>query len=338
MRIGIVGAGAIGGLLGAKFALSGETVTLIDIDKQVNALEENGLRLLCDDGREQHIHPVNATASMAEAGEQDLVILAVKAYDLSRVALQLQPMMTPETIVIPMQNGVPWWFFHEFGGKYRDYRIKAVDPDGLIRRHIEVQRVLGCVVYPAAEVVSPGVIRHIEGNRMALGELDGAYTGRVKKVNDLFNRSGFKSYVLDDIRAEIWLKLIGNVAFNHICALTHTTMVDVCRFTPTRELAIRLMEESQDVAKEFGITLRMSIEKRIEGAARVGKHRPSTLQDVEAGHRLELDAVIGAVVELGRLTNVPMPHTDTVYALVRLLDETLASTDTAFQRPPAKII
>ena len=336
MRIGIVGAGAIGGLLGVKLSLAGEMVTLVDIDTQLHALRQRGLRLLCTDGKENVIYPVKATAVYAEAGPQDLVILAVKAYDLLEVARQLQPMMTPETIVLPMQNGVPWWYFHNHGGKYQGRNIESVDPGGLIARHIAVERVLGCVVYPAAEIVAPGVIRHVEGNRIALGELDGTDTDRVRTVAALLNRSGFKSHILQDIRAEIWLKLIGNLAFNHICALTHATMVDVCRFTPTRELAIRLMEEAQAVANRLDITLRLPIEKRIEGAERVGKHRPSTLQDVETGRRLELAAVIGAVVELGRLTDIPTPHTDTVYALVRLLDETLHSTDSALRLLPVQ--
>jgi 2-dehydropantoate 2-reductase len=336
MRIGIVGAGAIGGLLGVKLSLAGETVTLVDIDAQLHAIRQRGLRLLCADGEEQTIYPVKATASMVEAGPQDLVILAVKAYDLLEVALQLQSMMTPETIVLPMQNGVPWWYFHKHGGKFQGRHIETVDPGGLIGQHIEVERVLGNVVYPAAEIVAPGVIRHIEGNRLVLGELDGTETERVRQITALLNRAGFKAYVLQDIRAEIWLKLIGNLAFNHICALTHATMVDVCQFTPTRELATRLMEEAQAVASKLGITLRLPIEKRLKGAERVGKHKPSTLQDVEAGHRLELSAVIGAVVELGRLTEVPTPHTDTIYALVRLLDETLHSTDAALRLTPGQ--
>ena len=331
MRIGIIGTGAIGGLLGVKLSLAGETVTLVDIDEQLHALKQQGLRLLCANGEEQTIYPVKATASMAEAGPQDLVILAVKAYDLLEVTLQLQPMLTPDTIVLPMQNGVPWWYFHKHGGKFQGRHIETVDPGGLIGQHIDVERVLGSVVYPAAQIVAPGVIRHVEGNRIVLGELDGADTRRVRQVTDLFNRAGFKSFVLQDIRAEIWLKLMGNLAFNHICALTHATMVDVCQFIPTRDLATRLMEEAQAVANKLGITLRLPIEKRLEGAERVGMHKPSTLQDVEAGHRLELSAVIGAVVELGRLTEVPTPHTDTIYALVRLLDETLHSKDTVLR-------
>ena len=334
MRIGIVGTGAIGGLLGMKLSLPGETVTLIDIDTQLQALKQNGLRLLGMDG-ERLINPVTATDSYTEAGPQDLVILAVKAYDLPGIAPRLQPLMASDTVILPMQNGVPWWYFHNHGGKFKGRHIEAVDPGGVIGRHIEVDRVLGCVVYPAAEVVTPGVVRHVEGNRFALGELDGSTTERVKAINALLNRAGFKSFILEDIRAEIWLKLIGNLAFNHICALTHATMVDVCRFTPTRELAIRLMTEAQAVANHLGITLRLPIEKRIEGAERVGRHRPSTLQDVEAGRRLELGAVISAVVELGRLTEVPTPHTDTVYALVSQLDELLHSSATACRLVPS---
>ncbi|MBF8269884.1 MAG: ketopantoate reductase [Gammaproteobacteria bacterium] len=334
MRIGIVGAGAVGGLLGVKLSLVGETVTFIDIGAHLHTLNERGIRLLDTDGVEHVVCPVNATASFAEAGPQDLVILAVKAYDLLDVAQKMQPMLTPDTIVLPVQNGIPWWYFHGHGGKYQGRIIETVDPGGMIARNIETERVIGCVVYPAAAIVAPGVVKHVEGNRMALGELDGSDTGRIRQISELLNRAGFKTHVLQDIRSEIWLKLIGNLAFNHICALTHATMVDVCRFPPTRELATRLMEEAQVVANRLGITLRLPIEKRLEGAEKVGKHKPSTLQDVEAGRRLELAAIIGSVVELGRLTETPTPHTDTVYALARLLDETLRSTDTALRQMP----
>ena len=222
-----------------------------------------------------------------------------------------------------MQNGIPWWYFLGLPGPHQGTRIEAVDPGGVIASHIEVNRVIGCVVYPAAEIVAPGLIRQIEGDRFSVGELDGAETPRVKRIAELFRKAGFKAPVVSDIRSEIWLKLWGNVSFNPISALCHSTLVDICQFPPSRELAARMMKEAQMIGEKLGVRFRVSLERRIAGAEGVGKHKTSMLQDVEHGRALELDALVGAVVELGRITSTPTPNIDAVYACASLLAKTL---------------
>ena len=222
-----------------------------------------------------------------------------------------------------MQNGIPWWYFQRQGGTHEGYRIKAVDPDGLIADTIEPERIIGCIAYPAAEISAPGVVRHIEGTRFPVGELDGAETDRIRLVSDMFTRAGFKSPILSDIRSEIWLKAWGNLTFNPISALTHSTLVDICQYPLTRELAATMMTEAQSIAHKLGISFRVPLEKRIAGAEKVGKHKTSMLQDVEAGKALEADALLGAVVELGELTHTPTPCMSAVYACVKLLAKTM---------------
>jgi 2-dehydropantoate 2-reductase len=227
----------------------------------------------------------------------------------------------PETVVLTIQNGIPWWYFYKHGGEFDGRCIETVDPNGEINANIEPERIIGCVVYPAAAVVAPGVIKHVEGNRFPVGELDGSHSDRVERISQTLSKAGFKSFVLDDIRSESWLKAWGNLSFNPISALTQATLVDICQFTPTRELAARMMEEAQAIANKLGIQFRHTIEKRIAGAESVGKHKTSMLQDVEAGRELEIEALVGAVVELGRLTHTPTPHIDAIYACTKLLDK-----------------
>ena len=325
MKICVVGAGAIGGLMGLKLALAGEEVTLIDVGAHLDAIKKNGLKVIAPDGTEEVASNfAMVTSNMAEAGEQDMVILALKTQVIETVVKDVRALLGPETMVVPVQNGLPWWYFQKHGGEYEGQRIETVDPNGVIAANIEPERIIGCVVYPAGEVTAPGVIKHVEGNRFPVGELDGSESTRVNKVSDSFNNAGFKSFVLENIRAEIWLKLWGNLSFNPISALSHATLVDICQFDLTRDLASKMMEEAQDIANNLGITFRVPLEKRIEGAEKVGKHKTSMLQDVEAGRRLELDALIGAVIELGHLTKTPTPHIDAVFALVKLLDQTMA--------------
>jgi len=225
--------------------------------------------------------------------------------------------------VIPLQNGVPWWFFQKFGGPFDGRRIMALDPDGTIERNVPADRVVASIAYPAAERDAPGVIRLIEGDRFPVGELDGTSSERVLRVSACFSEAGFKAPVLDNIRAEIWLKLWGNLTFNPISSLSHSTLVDICQYPPSRELAAAMMREAQAVAHKLGIEFRVSLDKRIAGAEKVGKHKTSMLQDVEAGRAPEIDALVGAVVELARLTETPTPHIDTVYSLVKLLARTM---------------
>jgi 2-dehydropantoate 2-reductase len=324
MKIAVIGAGAIGGLVGAKFALAGEDVTFIVRGRNLQALREHGIKLITADGWEHTASNVRATDDYAEAGAQDLVILAMKAHQVEAVVPELPKLFGPDTAVVTMQNGIPYWYFQRHGGRYEGTRVGTVDPTGAIAAGIPAERVIGCVVYPASELVAPGVIRHIEGDRFPLGELDGSATPRVSAIAERFVNAGFKAPVLDNIRAEIWLKLWGNLTFNPISCLTHSTLEDICRYSLSRELAASMMREAQDVAHKLGITFRVPLEKRIAGAEKVGKHKTSMLQDVEAGREPEIDALVGSVVELARLTDTPTPHIDTVLSLVKLLAKTMA--------------
>jgi 2-dehydropantoate 2-reductase len=323
MKIAIIGAGAIGGLVGAKLALAGEDVTFIVRGRNLQAIRDNGIKLVTAEGREHVAREVRATDDYAAAGPQDVVILAMKAHQVEGVLPSLPRLLGPDTVIVPMQNGIPYWYFQGQHGPYEDTRVKSVDPHGRVAAGIDPARVIGCVVYPASELIAPGVVRHIEGDRFPLGEIDGSTTGRVQQVAAAFINAGFKAPVLEDIRAEIWLKLWGNLTFNPISSLAHSTLVDICQYPLTRELAAAMMREAQDVAHKLGVTFRVSLDKRIAGAEKVGKHKTSMLQDVEAGREPEIDALVGSVVELARLTGTPTPHIDTVYALVKLLARTM---------------
>ena len=323
MKIAVIGAGAIGGLVGAKLALAGEDVTFIVRGANLEAIRDKGITLIAADGSRQTAQNVKATNDYAQAGPQDVVILAMKAHQVEAVANDVPKLFGPETVVVTMQNGVPYWYFHQHGGALEGTPVKSVDASGVVGKMIPADRVLGCGVYPASELVAPGVVQHIEGDRFPLGELDGSISERVNRVAACFTNAGFKAPVLDNIRAEIWLKLWGNLTFNPVSSLSHATLVDICQFPLTHALAAAMMTEAQTVANKLGITFRVSIDKRIAGAEKVGKHKTSMLQDVEAGRAPEIDALVGAVVELARLTDTPTPHIDTVYALVKLLAQTM---------------
>ena len=324
MKIAIIGAGAIGGYVGVKLALAGEDLTFIVRGANLRAIRSNGMKLIMQDGTEHVASNVKATDSYSEAGVQDLVILALKAHQLDAVAAEVGKLVGPDTAIVTMQNGIPYWYFHKHGGELEGRQVQTVDPTGTLARKIPVEQVIGCVVYPASELIAPGVVRHIEGDRFPLGELDGSVSERVTRISECFTNAGFKAPVLDNIRSEIWLKLWGNLTFNPISALTHSTLVDICQFPLTRALAANMMTEAQTIANKLGIEFRVTLEKRIAGAEKVGKHKTSMLQDVEAGRESEVDALVGSVVELGRLTDTPTPHIDTAYALVKLLDRTVA--------------
>jgi 2-dehydropantoate 2-reductase len=323
MKIAIVGAGAIGGYVGAKLALAGEDVTFIVRGANREAISRNGFKLIMEDGSEHIATNVKATDNYAEAGPQDLVILALKAHQLEAIAGELHHLLGPDTPIVTMQNGIPYWYFYKTGGALEGSQLQSVDPTGIISEKIPASRVLGCVVYPASELVAPGVVRHFEGERFPLGELDGSTSERVTRISECFINAGFKAPVLDNIRSEIWLKLWGNLSFNPISALTHSTLVDICQFPLSRGLVEKLMIEAQVVANKLGIEFRVPLDKRIAGAEKVGKHKTSMLKDVEAGRALEIDALVGSVIELARLTDTPTPHLDTVFALVKLLGKTI---------------
>lgn len=324
MKIAIIGAGAIGGLVGARLALAGEDVSFLVRGANLEAIRRNGIKLIEADGTEKVSRDVVATNDYAEVGPVDVVVLAMKAHQVEAVVPELPKLLGPQTVIIPMQNGIPFWYFHGHGGALAGSTVKTVDPDGVLMKQIPADRILGCVVYPASELSAPGVVHHIEGDRFPLGELDGRTTDRIKAVTDTFVRADFKAPILEDIRAEMWLKLWGNLTFNPISALAHATLVDICQFPLSRELAASMMREAQAIANKLGIEFRVSLDKRIAGAERVGKHKTSMLQDIEAGRAPEIDALVGSVVELGRLTETPTPHIDTVYALVKLLAKSMA--------------
>jgi len=321
-KICVVGAGAIGGLLAAKFALAGEEVTVIDQGAHLAAIQKNGLKLEWHDGK-VFTAKMKAVNKATEAGKQDIVVLAVKAHFLDQVVRDIDSLLGPDTIVLTVQNGLPWWYFQKLGGQYDNQRLQSLDPSGVLTRHIDPGRIIGCVVYPAAAATAPGVIHHVEGDRFPIGELDGKETARVKELHDVFVKAGLRSMVLPDIRSEIWLKAWGNLSFNPISALTHATLVDICKFAETRELAAAMMKEAQDIAQKLGVTFRVTIDKRIAGAEAVGAHKTSMLQDVEAGRSLETEALIGSILEMAKLTNTPAPAIQSVYALVKLLNKVM---------------
>jgi 2-dehydropantoate 2-reductase len=323
MKIAVVGAGAIGGILAVRFALSGQEVTVVDQGAHLEAIRKNGLKLVHHDGKEEIAKNIRAVGSCAEAGKQDLVFLSLKAYVIEAVAPQMRALFNDDTMVVTTQNGLPWWYFQNFNGPHKNHRLKTADPNGVIEQNIEARRIIGCVVYPAGEILSPGVVKHLEGDRFPVGELDGTESERVKKVSEALVATGLKAPVLPDIRSEIWLKLWGNMSFNPISALTHATLVDICTEPSTRALAADMMREAQAIGEKLGVTFRVPLDKRIAGAEKVGKHKTSTLQDVEAGRSVEVDALIGSVIELGELTGMPTPAIRAVHALLKLLVKTM---------------
>lgn len=323
MKFCIVGAGAIGGFVGAKLAAAGEDVTFIARWKNLDAIRTHGMTVKMSDGTVIEARAAKVTENFAAVGHVDCVILALKSHQVEAVVNQLAPLYGPKTTIITMQNGIPFWYFDKHGGALQGRRVNAVDPRGVCMDGIPADRIIGCVVYPATELVAPGVVRHIEGDRFPLGELDGSISNRVKDLSDIFAKSGLKAPVLDNIRNEIWLKLWGNLSFNPISALTHATLQDICRFPFGRELATNMMHEAQAVAEKLGASFRVTLEKRIEGAEKVGRHKTSMLQDVEAGRAIEIDALVGAVVELGELTGVPTPTITAIYHASKLLAHTM---------------
>ena len=323
MKVCVVGAGSIGGLLAARLARAGEEVTVIARGAHLAAIRSDGLTLLEEDGRALNA-PVAATDDIRAAGRHDLVVLGMKAHQVAEVAPALDALCHERTSILTAQNGIPWWYFLKGVNGHAGQGLESVDPGGVVAAHVAVERVLGSVVYPAAEISAPGTIRLIEGNRFSLGELDGAETDRVRAVSEALTRAGFKAPVVADIRSEIWMKLWGNLSLNPISALTHATLEDICRFPDSRALVAEMMAEARAVGEALGIRFRISIDKRIAGAEAVGRHKTSMLQDVEAGRAVEIDALVGSVLELGRITGVPTPQIGAVHGLVKLLAKVLA--------------
>jgi 2-dehydropantoate 2-reductase len=321
MKICVVGAGAIGGLLAAKLARAGEEMSVVARGAQLRAIRAEGLTLIEVDA--SFTVQIAASERIADLGPQDLVVLGVKAHQLAAIVPDLKAALGEKTLVLTAQNGIPWWYFFKHGGPHEGRRLESVDPGGIIADALPIDRIIASVVYPAAEIEAPGVIRHIEGDRFSLAEIDGTKSERVAQIAEAFSRAGFKAPVVSDVRAEIWLKLWGNLSFNPISALTHATLEDICRFAPTRALAAEMMREAQAVGEALGVRFRISLDKRIAGAEAVGAHKTSMLQDVESGRAIEIEALLGSVIELGEIAGVSTPHLRAVYALTKLLARSL---------------
>jgi 2-dehydropantoate 2-reductase len=319
VKIVIVGAGAIGGYIGARLARAGADVVLFARGAHLQAMRERGLRVQSPDG-DFEVTPAVAS-DLAAIGPADVVFLGVKAHGLTALAPQLHPLFHHDTLVVSTQNGIPWWYFQGIGGEYDGLHLERVDPGGVIARAIEPRRVIGSLAYFSADIAEPGVIHHTEGNRISFGEPDGTRSERTRRIAEALIAAGFRCPVTTRFRHEIWVKLLGNVAFNPVSALTGGTLEELARHPEMSRLVREIMAETEAVAAKLGIELPISIDQRMAGAERVGAHKTSMLQDLEAGRPMELEAVVGAVVELGERLGVPMPSTRAVYACAKMLDE-----------------
>jgi 2-dehydropantoate 2-reductase len=316
MKICIFGAGAIGGYMGAKLAQVGADVSLVARGPHLKAMRENGLRLIEENG--ESTVKVTASDNAADLGPQDYVIVTLKAHSVPPVVSKMQPLMGEDTTVVWGVNGLPWWYFHKVGGPLEGTRLESVDPGHAQWDGFGPDRMLGCVVYPAAEVIEPGVVKHIEGTRFSLGEPDGSKSERAMALSKALASAGLKAPVRPKIRDEIWIKLWGNLSFNPISALTHATLETLCTDPGTRDVARNMMLEAQTIAEKLGIKFPIDVDRRIQGGAEVGAHRTSMLQDLDMGRPMEIDALVGSVQELGRVTDTPTPTIDTVLALIAL--------------------
>ncbi len=317
MKICIFGAGAIGGYMGVKLAQAGADVSLVARGPHLAAMKDKGLTLIEED-KDPVTVPVTASDNPADLGPQDYVIVTLKAHSVPPVVDKMQPLIGDDTTIVSGVNGVPWWYFHKIGTDLEGTRLETVDPGNAQWDGFGPDRVLGCVVYPAAEVSEPGTIKHIEGNRFSLGEPDGSKSDRAMALSKALSAAGLKAPVRPRLRDEIWVKLWGNLSFNPISALTHATLDVLCTDPGTRAVARGMMVEAQEIAEKLGVKFPIDVDRRIDGGAGVGAHRTSMLQDLDAGRPMEIDALVGSVQELGRVTNTPTPTIDTVLALIQL--------------------
>ena len=316
MKICIYGAGAIGAYLGAELAAAGADVSFVARGPHLAAMQENGLRLHI--GEQQKTVAVRCTDDPSALGPQDYVILTLKAHSVGPIVDQIQPLLGPDTAIVTAQNGILWWYFHAIGGTWENHHLDSVDPGGKIWSALGPERAIGCVVYPSCEIIAPGVVKHLDGNRFMLGEPDGSKSERVKALGRLLTEAGLKAPIRKKIRDDIWFKLLGNATFNPVSVLTHATLEQMGQDPEVRGVIHRMMSEAATVAERLGVKFAMSIDKRIDGGAAVGAHKTSMLQDLEAGRPLELDSLVAAVAEMGQLVDVPTPAIDTMLALVRL--------------------
>jgi 2-dehydropantoate 2-reductase len=333
MKICIYGAGAIGGYLGVELARAGADISLVARGAHLAAMRDAGLKLLIS-GEERVIAP-RCTDTPAELGVQDVVIICLKAHSVTGVIEQMQPLLGPHTRIVTAVNGIPYWYFHRHGGVHENSVLESIDPGGRQWRELGPERAIGCIVYPATEIVAPGVVKHVYGNQFPLGEPSGEITGDVQALSALFTSAGMKAPVLDRIRDEIWLKLWGNVCFNPISALTHATLEAICTDPATRTLSRAIMQEAQSIAETFGVNFRVDIDRRIEGARKVGAHKTSMLQDLERNRPMEIDPLVTVVQEMGCMTGIPTPALDSVLALVAQRAKVAGLYD--HRAPPASV-
>ena len=320
MRIVIAGAGAIGGYIGARLAQAGADVVLFARGPHLKAMQERGLRVQSADG-DFEVRP-QVTGDLRSIGPADVIFLGVKAHGLTALAPSLPPLFGPDTVVVSTQNGIPWWYFQGQGGELEGLRLERIDPGGVIASNIEARRVVGSLAYFATDLAEPGVIRHNEGNRISFGEPDGSRSDRTRKIAEALIAAGFRCPISTRFRHEIWVKLLGNISFNPVSALTRGTLDEMVRHPDTSRLIREVMTEAEAVAAKLGIELPISIDQRMAGGEKAGAHKTSMLQDLEAGRPMEIEAIVGATLELGDKLGVPMPATRAVYACVKLLDET----------------
>ena len=315
MRICIYGAGAIGGYVGAQLARAGADVSLVARGAHLHAIREGGLKLRIGD--QEHVARIRSTDDPADLGPQDYVFVSLKAHSIPGVVDAMQPLLSNDTSIVTAVNGIPYWYFHKHGGALEGSSLETIDPDSRQWKFLRPERAIGCIVYPATEIVEPGVVQHVYGDKFPLGEPSGERTERVQQFSAVMEAAGLRAPVLDNIRDEMWLKLWGNLCFNPISALTHATL-DVIAGTPgTRAVAKAMMLEGQAIAERLGVRFRVDVERRINGAGAVGAHKTSMLQDLERGRAMEIDPLIAVVQELGRVTGIPTPTIDTVLALVQ---------------------
>jgi len=319
MKFCIVGAGAIGGMVGAKLANAGHEVALIARGPHLAAIREKGLRYSSAD--EDFTVQVEASENPADIGPVDVVIISLKAHSVPAMAEKMVPLFKEDTSVITAMNGLPWWYFQRHGGEMEGTILESLDPGGIITKHIAPERVIGCMVLPAAEIAEPGHIKHTEGLKFPIGELDGTISDRIKAISGAMEEAGFKCPITEDIRHDLWVKLMGNVPLNPISALTGATLVEITEHPAVRPLVAESMQEVLNCCAKLGMEISVTVERRIEGARRVGAHKTSMLQDLEAGRPMELECMVGAVLELGQKLGVPMPYTQAIYATTKLLGE-----------------
>jgi 2-dehydropantoate 2-reductase len=327
MRFLIAGAGAIGGYIGAKLANAGIDVTLFARGAHLKAMQEHGVRVIPAEGSEEMAFEARPRiiGDLKDAGEQDVIVLGIKAHGLTGLAPSITPLIGPNTTVLSTQNGIPWWYFEGDTGEFGGLRLECVDPGGVISSAIPIKHVVGSLVYFATDLAEPGVVRHIEGNRISLGEPDGSRSDRIKGIAEAFIKGGLRAPVTPRLRSEMFVKLLGNAAFNPISALTRATLVKMARDPDVRTLVAQIMTEVSAIAARLGVTLPVSIDQRIAGAEAVGEHKTSMLQDLELGRPMELECIAGALVELGEKLSIPTPHLSSVYACTKLLGETLVA-------------